>query len=429
MQNGSYWIINAKYLNPKSELCFGHILVKDGFIAEISQDLPKLFDSSFFIDANKLIIIPGLINSHTHLPMVMFRGLGDSYPLHQWLNDIIFPLEAQWTSEDIYVSSMMAIAECIHSGCTCVADMYFFIEEIAQAVNDSGIRAALSLGLVQSNGDKGLAESQRIFHKLHGSSHGRISIHIAPHAIYTCPPSFLKEVIALTKSLNTKLHIHINETQKEVWEHEKEYKKHPIETMAEIGMFDLSVLAAHCVYLNPNEINILKQAKDVLVVHNPSSNMKLASGIAPISSYKHLNIPTAIGTDGAASNNNLNMFFELRLACLLSKVSSLDATLMSAKEALEMATIIPGKFLGPSHLGSIEELAPADFIMLDVNQAHCLPTHNILSNIVFAMNGSEVDTMIVNGQILMQNKHINTFNEDKIKEQFIALSKKYQFSR
>lgn len=429
MQQGSYWIINASYLNPKSELCFGHIKIKDGLIDQIRQDLPNNYGLSFFLDASKFIVAPGFINSHTHLPMVMFRGFGDSLPLHQWLNQVIFPLESQWNPESIYVSTMMAIAECIHSGCTCVADMYFFIEEMAQAVNDSGIRSALSLGLVKSNGDKGLVQSEKIFHSLHGSSQGRISIHIAPHAIYTCPPSFLKEVISLAKNLNTKLHIHINETQKEILDHNKEYKKNPIETMAEIGMFDLGVLAAHCVYMNAHELDILKQAKDVLVVHNPSSNMKLASGIAPLSDLIKLGIPTAIGTDGAASNNSLNMFLELRIASLLAKVNTLDATQLPVNEALKMITSIPGKFLGPSSLGMIQENAPADLIMLDVNQSHCLPLHNIPSNMVFAMTGSEVDTVIVNGQILMQNKLILSFDEEKIKEQFITWSKKFKVSQ
>lgn len=426
MHHSSYWIKNAHYLNSLSEPCFGHILIKEGLIAKITQQAPNQSENDYSIDASSFILIPGLINSHTHLPMVMFRGLGDSYSLHRWLNEIIFPLEAQWNSEDIYVSTMMAISECIHSGCTCIADMYFFIEEIAQAVHDSGIRAALSLGLVKSSGDKGLLQSEKLFNTLNGSSEGRVSIHVAPHAIYTCPPSFLKEVIDLAVKLKTKLHIHINETQKEIFDHEVEYKKHPIETMADLGMFDLSVLAAHCVHLNSNEISILKQAKDVLVVHNPSSNMKLASGIAPIFSLQQLGIPIAIGTDGAASNNNLNMFFELRLACLLAKVSNLDATVLSAKEAFKMATSIPGKFFGPSKLGLIEENAPADLLLLEANQAHCLPSHNIASNLVFAMNGSEVDTMIVNGHILMQNKRILAFDEERITKQFITLSKKYK---
>jgi 5-methylthioadenosine/S-adenosylhomocysteine deaminase len=429
MRYSSYWIKNAHYLNSLSEPCFGHILIKDGLIAKITQDIPKQLEKEQIVDASDFIVIPGLINSHTHLPMVMFRGLGDNYSLHRWLNEIIFPLEAQWTSEDIYISTMMAISECIHSGCTCIADMYFFIEEMAQAIHDSGIRAALSLGLVKSSGDKGLLQSEKIFNTLNGSSDGRVSIHLAPHAIYTCPPSFLKEVVDLAGKLKSKLHIHINETQKEIVDHEIAYKKHPIETMADIGMFDLSVLAAHCVYLSSNEINILKQAKDVLVVHNPSSNMKLASGIAPIFSLQQLGIPIAIGTDGAASNNNLNMFFELRLACLLAKVSNLDATVLSAKEAIEMATRIPGKFLGPTKLGLIEENAPADLVFLEANRAHCLPFHNIASNLVFAMNGSEVDTLIVNGQILMQSKRIIAFDEERIKQQFIALSKKYKLPK
>ena len=163
MHHSSYWIKNAHYLNSLSEPCFGHILIKEGLIAKITQQAPNQSENDYSIDASSFILIPGLINSHTHLPMVMFRGLGDSYSLHRWLNEIIFPLEAQWNSEDIYVSTMMAISECIHSGCTCIADMYFFIEEIAQAVHDSGIRAALSLGLVKSSGDKGLLQSVNIF--------------------------------------------------------------------------------------------------------------------------------------------------------------------------------------------------------------------------------------------------------------------------
>jgi 5-methylthioadenosine/S-adenosylhomocysteine deaminase len=426
MQQTPFWIRNATFLNDSYETSFGHLLIQDGQISKITQNDPPHCAKENSIDANNLILLPGLINSHTHLPMVMFRGLGDGLSLQRWLNEIIFPLEAQWSPEEIYLSTMMAIAECIHSGCTCVADMYFFVEEIAQAVHDSGIRAALSLGLVQANGDKGLIQSEKIFHELNRSSDGRITIHLAPHAIYTCPPTFLKEIIKLAESLNAKLHIHLNETQKEIIDHVAQYKKNPIETMADLGMFDLSVMAAHCVFLSIQEMEILKKAKDVLIVHCPSSNMKLASGIAPVSQLRQLGIPVAIGTDGAASNNNLNMFFELRLTSLLAKVSNFDATALSAKETLAMSTTIPGKFLGPCKLGTIQEKAPADLILIDTHQAHCLPSHDVVSNMVFAMNSSEVDTMIVNGRIIMQNKLITSFDEEKIKRQFILSSKKYK---
>jgi 5-methylthioadenosine/S-adenosylhomocysteine deaminase len=419
-------IVNARYLDPALNLCTGNILIKNGIIEKISPDPICIDRDHACINADKLIASPGLINAHTHLPMVLFRGLGDGYPLDQWLHKVIFPMEAQLTPEDVYAASMLAIAESIHAGCTCLADMYFFVEEIARAVDVSGIRAALSLGLVAMNGEKGLQDAEAFYKTYHQSSNSRISVHLAPHAIYTCPREYLKEIVTLSTYLDSKIHIHINETKKEIDDHFATYHQHPIETMHEIGLFERPVLAAHCVHLSDHEIKLLSEAKNFLLVHNPSSNMKLASGIAPIAKYHEKKIPLALGTDGAASNNNLNIFLELRLASLLANVSQMDAGTLSSKDMFRMASSNPGRFLGPEKLGIIEEKAPADVILIDLDESHCLPHHNILSNLLYAVKGSEVDTMIVNGQVIMKNKVICSFDETEIKRNFLRISQKFK---
>ncbi len=422
----SYWIKNAKYLSSEGSIQKGHLYIKDGKIDKITPiSNPGEKIEQCLFDASNFLTLPGLINAHTHLPMVLFRGLGDDLPLKQWLFDIIFPLESKWEPEEIYIASLVGISELLHSGCTCFADMYFFVDNIVQAVAESGIRACLSLGLTAKDKDQGLQSSEHYFKTYHHSYDQRIAMHLAPHAIYTCPPEYLSDIIALASKLDATIHMHINETKLETLEHFEKFHQQPIETLHDIGLFEQTVLAAHCVHLSIDELNILSKAKNLLVAHNPSSNMKLASGIAPVANMLKNRIKIALGTDGAASNNNLNMFTEMRIASLLSKVAENDPTSLNAQEVLNMTTTVPGKFFGDPLLGTIQENAPADLIFIENHHIHLLPNYNYISNLAYAMKGNEVNTVIINGKLIMQDHSILTFNEKQIKEKFLNIAEKY----
>lgn len=393
-----------------------NIYIKDKNIFHIGDEL-KDFNSDKVIDGSGMVALPGLINTHTHLAMTLFRNYADDMKLEDWLFKKIFPLEDKLMGEDVYYGSKLGLIEMIKSGTTCFLDMYFFVEDTLKAINESKIRACISRGLTSGEGEDAKIQEVRDLYGKYNDYEGRIKIMVGPHAVYTCSEDFLKKCLNLTKELNTRLHIHLNESKNEVEESLKAHGKSPIEWVDYLGLLEVPTIAAHCVWLNENDMNILKN-KNVNVAHNPVSNLKIASGIANIYKMQKEGINVCLGTDGAASNNNLNMFKDLNIASLLSKGLNLEPVATTAYETLEMATINGAKALGLEYLiGTLEVGKEADIILIDFNKPHLKPKNNVISSLVYSAFGSDVDTVIVKGNVLMENRKIKVFDEvDTVKE-------------
>ncbi|WP_425060991.1 5-methylthioadenosine/S-adenosylhomocysteine deaminase [Sporomusa carbonis] len=368
------------------------------------------------IDCRNKLIVPGFVNTHTHAAMTLFRSYADDMMLMDWLQTKIWPAEANLTSEDVYWGTLLAIAEMIKSGTTCFADMYFFMPDVAKAVAESGIRAVLSRGMagVTPSANQALAESESFYNEWHNAGDGRITVMLGPHAPYTCPPDYLKKVTALAGKLGAEIHIHLSETAGEVADCTKQYNKSPIALMQELGVLDHGTLAAHCVHVSPEDIAIMKE-KGVRVAHNPGSNMKLASGVAPIPQMLQAGICVGLGTDGAASNNNLDMVEELRLVATLHKVHGLDPLAVPAKAAVDMATVQGAKALGLGQVtGQLETGYKADITIFDMQQPHWHPRHDRISLLAYAASAHDVHTVIVDGKILLDNRQFTTIDQEQL---------------
>ena len=387
-------------------------------IAEIADEIDES-NADKIIDAEGKILLPGLINTHTHLSMTLFRGLADDLSLDSWLNDHIWPMEANLNGDYCYIGALLGAVELIKSGTTTFSDMYFYMEDVARAVEDAGIRAVLSYGMIDfgdaERRENELNENLKLFKNCNGMADGRIKVFLGPHSPYTASEELLIRTRELADEYNMGIHIHVSETQKEIDDVSAEKGLRPFEYLEKIGLLGPDVVAAHCVWLSDEEIDIIKK-HDVKVSHNPCSNMKLASGISPVSKLIENDICVSIGTDGASSNNNLDLIEELKTASLLQKVATLDPKVLSSDEAVEMATIKGAEALGlDSEIGSIEVGKKADIILIDTNAANMVPdSSNLTSNIIYSANGSNVDTTICNGKILMENKKLTVLDEDEI---------------
>lgn len=389
------------------------IVIKDSVITQIGSGVDT---AGRVIDCQNKLIIPGFVNTHTHAAMTLFRSYADDMLLMDWLQTKIWPAEENLTADDVYWGTQLAIAEMIKSGTTCFADMYFFMPDVAKAVAESGIRAMLSRGMagVAPTANQALAESENFYKEWHNAADGRITVMLGPHAPYTCPPDYLKKVTALADKLEAEIHIHLSETAGEVAECHKQYGKSPIALMQELGVLDHGVLAAHCVHVSPADIDIMKEKK-VRVAHNPGSNMKLASGIAPVPDMLQAGICVGLGTDGAASNNNLDMLEEVRLAAMLHKVQRLDPLAIPAHTAVDMATAKGAEALGLGNItGKIQTHYKADLAIFDMQQPHWYPRHDRLSLLTYAASGRDVHTVIVDGKILLDNYQLTTIDEERL---------------
>lgn len=394
----------------------GDIAVEDGRISHLGPSVPEAFVPDEILDATGKAATPGLVNSHTHAAMTLLRGYADDLPLMDWLGQKIWPIEAALTVEDIYWGSLLAGLEMLKSGTTTFADQYFEMDQVARAVEEIGLRASLCRGLIgiASQADQALAESRDFVRSWHGAAGGRITAMLGPHAPYTCPPSYLEKVLAAAEELGVGLHIHLSETRTEIEQIKGEYGCSPIELMEKVNLFERPVLAAHCVHLSEDDIEILA-AKRVGVAHNPQSNMKLGSGIAPVARMLSAGINVGIGTDGAASNNDLNMVEEMRTAALLQKVGLEDPTVLPAGQALEMATAGGARALGlGGQIGTLEVGKRADIVLWNLNQAHFCPLHNVQAHLVYSAGRADVDTVIVDGRILMRGRRVLTVDEETV---------------
>ncbi len=400
-----------------SEFKKGSVLIENDKITDIT-DKTGIQQADEVIDGEKKVLMPGIVNTHTHLSMNLLRGLADDLPLDTWLNDHIWPVEANLNGDYCYAGALLACVEMIKSGTTTFNDMYFFMDDVARAVDETGLRGMLSHGMIDLGDEEKrkaeFKETKRIIEKCHDTADGRIKVAFGPHAPYTCSEELLREVRKETDKRGLKIHMHVSETEFEVQQVTEAHGARPFEYLNEIGFLGDDVIAAHAVWLSDKEIEIIKD-KGVSLSHNPASNMKLASGISPVSKLIETGVNVSLGTDGAASNNNLDMIEEMKLAALLQKVNTGDSTVLPAEKVFQMATIGGANALGlQDEIGTIEVGKKADLILLDRKAPHLTPFRHPMSHLVYAANGSDVDTTICNGEILMRNKKLEIINEAEV---------------
>lgn len=397
----------------------GAIAIDGGKIVYVGRSPapPEFCNALKRIDASGLIALPGFVNAHTHAAMTLLRGYADDMVLMEWLQEKIWPIEAHLDSEDVYYGAMLACIEMIRAGVTTFADQYFFMDDTARAVRDTGIRASLSRGLIATspNSSRALRENIELCEAWDGEASGRITTMFGPHAPYTCPVDFLEKVMEAAEEHGVGMHIHLSETRGEV---EESRARHggmsPIELMDSIGLFEFKTLAAHCVHVSPKDIEILS-AKGVGVAHNPGSNMKIASGIAPVPAMLRAGVRVGLGTDGASSNNNLDLLEEARLAAFLHKLANDDPTVIPAGQALAMATLGGAKAMGmDSEIGSLEPGKKADIVLLDMNKPHMYPKHDLTSHIIYSASASDVTTVIINGESVMEDGVLTGIDEQEV---------------
>lgn len=389
--------------------------IVDDTIEVISKEKPAGYEEAKVIDAAGKIAVPGMVNTHTHAAMTLLRSYADDMVLMDWLQNKIWPAEDGLTDDDIYWGTMLSIAEMLKTGTTCFADMYFAMDRVADAVAETGIRAALSRGLTGFSDENyaKLEENANLFKERHNSCNGRIRVMLGPHAPYTCSVEYLKKVIATAQNIGSEIHMHLSETAGEVNDCVKEHGVSPIKLMDSLGMFECGTLAAHCVHVDADDIKIMA-AKNVRVAHNPQSNLKLASGIAPVPAMLSAGITVGLGTDGTSSNNNLDMLEECRLAAMLHKNMTGDPQIIPAGEALAMATSEGAKALGFKNLGKIEAGQKADIVLYDMDKPYWHPRHDRISLFVYAANACDADTVIIDGKVLMQNGELLYMDLEKI---------------
>lgn len=408
------WLKNCEYIVPSGQICQGDIGISGSMIL-FTGTAPLNWQADEIIDCTGKLVIPGFVNAHTHAAMTLFRGYGCDLALMDWLQTKIWPAEAKLVAEDIYWATQLAIAEMLASGTTTFADMYFFMDEVAKSCIDSGIRAVLSRGMagVAPTAETALVESDSFFRNFNGAADGRISVMLGPHAPYTCPPDYLRRVVELAQKLGAQIHIHLSETKGEVDECQKKYGKTPIALMNDLGVLDLGVLAAHCVWVTQDDIALMKQ-KNVRVAHNPTSNMKLASGTAPVVEMLSAGLTVGIGTDGASSNDNLDMLEELRMATLLQKLNKLDPTALPAIKTISIATAGSASAVGLTGVtGEIKVGMKADLTILGTSGPHWQPKHDLAGVLVYSAQSADVQTTIVDGKILYHKGQFKTIDIER----------------
>jgi 5-methylthioadenosine/S-adenosylhomocysteine deaminase len=362
--------------------------------------------------------MPGLVNTHTHAAMSCFRGLADDLPLMQWLQEHIFPVEQKLTPDMVYQSTLLSICEMIRSGTTSFNDMYLFAGDVARAAAESGMRAWLGEVLYDFPSpnygelENGFAYSRDLFDTY--ADNPLLTITVNPHAVYTCSPDLLQRLGALAEEKNTLYHIHLSENQDEVDTCRQRYDLSPVRHLENLGLLNERVAAAHCVMIDDEEIALLAERK-VKVCHCQESNMKLASGTAPVVKMLEAGISVGIGTDGSASNNDVDMFGEMDTVAKVHKVARMDPTAMNAAATLHAATMGGAAALGAGELiGSLEVGKKADLIVLDMDQPHLTPVYNPISHLVYTARGSDVVHSVINGRVVMRDRQLTTLDEQAI---------------
>ena len=363
-----------------------------------------------------LVAMPGLINTHTHAAMTLMRGYADDMPLEPWLHQKIWPYEANLKGAHVYKGTQLAAAEMIRGGTTACVDMYFFYQEGAQAFIESGMRAAPCATLLGflPDAERKIAAGIEWARQFRGAAEGRITPMLAPHSLYTCTRAQWEHIVAGAREFNLQITTHISETRRENLDVAASWGATPIQSLHQIGALENPLLAAHCVYTDERDREIMANTP-FFVAHNPQSNLKLGSGIAPVDDYRARGICVGLAPDGTASNNNLDMWEEMRLAATLHKATSGDATMISAREALQMATIDGARCLGlADQIGSLEVGKKADIVLVDFDKPHLTPRHNVVSHLVYAAGAADVCSVMVDGNWLLKNGEWQTLDVKEI---------------
>jgi 5-methylthioadenosine/S-adenosylhomocysteine deaminase len=397
-------------------------VIENGAVAVTGEQIVKVGPSAAFsgwqasrrMDADGRIVMPGLINAHTHAAMSLFRGLADDLHLMTWLNEYIFPAEAKLDAEKVHMGTTLACAEMILSGTTCFCDMYLFTHAVAEAAKAAGMRAVVGEVLYDFPSPnygpikEGFAYTQQLIDQWRGDS--LISIAVEPHSPYLCVPALLKKAAALAADNDLIWVIHLSETQNEVEGILEEYGQTPVGHLKRLGLLGPNLLACHCVVLSDADMDLLARHQ-VKVVHNPESNMKLASGVAPVPRLLDLGVCVGLGTDGCCSNNNLDLLAEMDSAAKLHKVATLDPTVAKAEQVLRMATIDGARALGlADQIGSLKAGKRADIIMLETRRPHLTPMYHPISHVVYSACGSDVVCSIINGRVVMEERLLTTID-------------------
>jgi 5-methylthioadenosine/S-adenosylhomocysteine deaminase len=399
------------------------VYIEDKKIVEIGS--PRV-EADQIIDAKGKVLIPGMINSHTHSSMTLFRGYADDMELNPWLEKKIWPLEAKLTPKDCYIGSLLACLEMIRFGVTCFNDMYIYVDEIAKAVKKTELRCFLGEVIFDWNLGKQLPYSDRFTKKWLKDE--LVTPLVNMHAPYSCSDETLLKLKENSQKYDILMHMHVSETEKEVKDFQKTKGQTPVEHLEEIGILNDKLIAVHCNWLTDKDVDIFAK-KNCSVVHCPISNMKLANGrMPPLRRMFKRGLRVGLGTDGSASNNNLDMFEEMKMCSLVNKFSERDPTFIPAQKALDLVTIEPARIFGIyGKVGSIEEGKIADLALVDFRKPHLQPVHGkdtIVSNLVYSCKGRDVDSTVVNGKLLMENRDILGIDEEKVFEDVWKISEK-----
>ena len=409
-------IKNAEIVTDGPDYPKKYIGITDRKITYVGKDKPEGYDGARIIDATGKLAAAGMVNAHTHIAMCLLRSYGDDMALMDWLQNKVWPAEAGLKDGDCYWGTRLGILEMLKGGTTAFADMYFFEDETARAVEESGIRACLARGLTGDKYDKEdqrLAENVRLYKDWNGKADGRLTVMLGPHAPYTCSEEYLKLLVEAAGELGSEMHMHLSETQQEVKDCVAQHGKTPIAYADSLGILDRGCLIAHAVWATDEEIDLMAK-KHARVAHNPQSNLKLASGIAPVEKMMAKGIPVGLGTDGATSNNNLDMLEETRLAAMLHKGVTYDPLCIPAAQAWDMATYQGAKCIGYKDLGRLEEGCLADIVLYDMDKPYWHPRHDRMSLLVYAASASDADTVLVNGKVIMEKGEVKTLDAEKI---------------
>lgn len=400
------------------------ILIEDNIIKNIGKDIETEVDEK--INAKNMLIMPGLVNTHTHLAMSIFRGYKDDRKLMDWLENAIFPVEDKLQPDDIYWNSYLSCLEMIKSGTTTCNDMYFGMNKVIEAIEATGLRAVVAWCLTDDSiRDK--IERTREYAKIYNNrENSKITVFTSPHAPYSCNPDTIKLCVDLAKELNTGLHIHLAETQNEVATIRDRYGKTATEYLSDLDVFDVPVVLAHGIYISESDIEILKQHNiRGGISHNPISNCKLSSGICDVVNLRKNGINVGLGTDGIGSTTTLDMFEEMKTAAYLQKINTMEPTSINAYDILKMATIEGAKVLGlDNQIGTIEVGKKADLIFIKTDKIHLCPENDICTNIVYSANGADVDSVMIDGKMIMQNRKMRNINEREAMKQVKRIARR-----
>ena len=400
------------------------ILIKDNIIEKIEKDIDKDIQIDEKINAKNMLVMPGLVNTHTHLAMSIFRGYKADQKLIDWLEDAIFPVEDKLKPEDIYWNSYLSCLEMIKSGTTTCNDMYFGMNKTVEAINDTGLRAVVAW-CIKDDSIKDKVEQTREYAQIYNKNkNSKIKIYVSADAPHTCNPDTIKLCVDLAKELNTGIHIHLAETIDEETKIKSRYDKRSTEYLKDLSVFDVPVVLAHGIYISDTDIDILKNIKGG-ISHNPISNCKLSSGICDVVKLRKNGINIGLGTDGIGSTSTMDMFEEMKTAAYLQKVNTMEPSSISAYDILKMATIEGARVLGlENEIGTLEVGKKADMIFIKNDKLHLCPENDVCANIVYSANGSDVESVMIDGKIIMQNRKMINLDEKQVMRQVKKIAKR-----